>query len=260
VARRVRHHHLVPLVAMLGLGCRHTLVVGSDAPDAGAPGPASLATGLVGYWKLDDPPGSPRAHDSSVQANDAIPEAVSTTDWLAAGRIGGALAFGNAGWLRGTDAAGVNTINGGLSIAAWILLGDREDREQVILQRQLGTSGAAHFLLSLRLGRPALSGAALPRCEGPPLPTNAWVHLTASYDGSTERLFVDGIQVAGCPASGTFAADATSVTVGGGQNSADPFDVDRRLRAILDEVVLYARALSPDEVTALAAGFVSPVP
>jgi len=253
---------LLLVAALLG-GCRHTLVVGIDPPEGGSPdgtpGPASLTEGLVAHWKLDDGPGSPRALDSSASANHAIPEAVSTTDWTAAGRIGGALMFGNAGWLRGTDAPSIDAIGErGLSLAMWIRVADGEDREQVILQRQAGTGGDAHFLLSLRLGRPALSGVALPRCEGPALPLDRWVHLAVTFDGASQRLLFDGAEVARCPAAGTFAPDTTSVTVGGGQFGPSPFSVDRRLRAFLDEVLVYSRPLDDVEVTALAGGQLPP--
>jgi hypothetical protein len=234
------------------LACQHTLVVGSD------PAPASLGDGLVLHWRLDDGPGAPRAIDSSGHANHAVPEAVSAIDWIAVGRIGGAMAFGNAGWLRGTDAASVDAITDRLSIAMWILLASPEDREQVILQRQVGTGADAHFLLSLRLDRPSFSGATIARCDAPALPTGAWVHLAATYDGATERLYFDGAEVAQCPTSGAFAADATSVTAGGGQFGASPFAVDRRLRATLDEVLLYSRPLTAAEVSALAAGQLPP--
>jgi hypothetical protein len=249
---------LRPVVLFLALlGCQHTLVVGSDPP--GGPGPASLADGLLVHWRLDDGPGSPRALDSSGRANHAVPEAVSTTDWIAAGRVAGALAFGNAGWLRGTDAASIDAIaDRGLSMAMWILLESAEDREQVIVQRQVATGADAHFLLSLRLGRPALSGLTIARCEGPPLPTGSWVHLAATYDGVTERLWFDGAEVATCPSTGVFPPDATSVTVGGAQVGPGPFTVERRLRATLDEVLLYSRPLTGGEVAALAAAQLPP--
>jgi hypothetical protein len=233
-------------------GCQQTLVVGHAGADGGAPGPASLTAGLVAYWKLDDQPGVQTVRDSAGFAG-AVPEAVSLTDWIP-GRIGGALDFGNAGWLRGTEVDAVNAIASSLSVAMWIRLADREDREQVIVTRQIGAGRDEHFLLSLRLGRPALSGATLGRCEGPALATGTWVALAATFDGTFERLYLDGALAMECPSAGGFAPDTTGVTVGGGQFSASPFDVDRRLRATLDEIVLYDRPLTADEISALAAG------
>jgi hypothetical protein len=248
-----------PLAALLACGCQHTLVVGTDPADGAAPGPASLADGLLAHWRLDDGAGAQRALDSSGRGDDAVPEAVSPTDWIADGRIGGALMFGNAGWLRGTDAGSLDAISdGGFSIALWIRVAGAEDREQVILQRQLGSGAEAHFLLSLRLGRPALSGSTLARCEAPALPAGPWVHLAATFDGTTSRLAFDGAEVVACPTSATFPPDTTSVTIGGGQIGPGPFDVDRRLRAFLDEVLLYSRALTPAEIAALAAGQLPP--
>jgi hypothetical protein len=251
------------LLAALASGCQRTLVVGKDAPDGAPPGPngpASLTEGLIAYWKLDDGPGSYRAMDRSGHADHAIPEAVSASDWLAAGRIGGALLFGNAGWLRGTAVEGVNTIRDAFSIGMWIRLRDQEDREQAIMQRQAGTGTDAHFVLGLRLGRPALGGVMLARCEAPALPTGRWVHLAATFDGSTERLLFDGVEVVACPGAATLPTDTTVLTVGGRQFAAGQFMVDRRLRADLDEVALWSRALAAGEVQALAAGQVPPVP
>lgn len=249
---------LVLMTAVLALGCDKTLVVGTDP--AGTPGPPSLVQGLVAYWKLDDGPGAAQALDSSGRADHAIPEAVSATDWIA-GRFRGALLFGNAGWLRGTTIDGVDSITGALSMSMWIRLhGSLEDREQVILQRQVGTGADAHFLLSLRLGRPALGGVTLPRCEGPALEVERWQHLAVTADGASIHLFFDGQEVASCAGAGAFDADATVVTVGGGQIGASPFMVDRRLRADLDEIALWNRALTTDEVHALAAGQLPPAP
>jgi hypothetical protein len=248
---------LVLVTAVLALGCDSTLVVGADP--SGTPGPPSLVQGLVLYWKLDDGPGVARALDSSGHADDALPEAVSATDWIA-GRFRGALLFGNAGWLRGTSMDGANAITAALSISMWIRLRDHEDREQVILQRQVGTGADAHFLLSLRLGRPALGGVTVARCEGPALDVARWQHLAVTADGASIRLFFDGQEVASCAGAGAFDADATVVTVGGGQIGASPFQVDRRLRADLDEIALWNRTLTADELRALAAGQLPPAP
>ena len=85
-----------------------------------------------------------------------------------------------------------------------------------------------------------------------------WVHLAALFDGARLRLLFDGAEVASCPATGAFAPDTTSVTVGGGQFGPSQFSVDRRLRAFLDEVLVYSRPLTDAEVTALAGGQVPP--
>jgi hypothetical protein len=245
------------LALLLCCGCQQTLVVGHDPPDA-ATSPA-LAVGLLAWWRLDEAPGSLMARDSAGHGNDAVPEAVSDTDWIP-GRFGGALQFGNAGWLRTTDPGPIDAIRDGLTIALWIRIADLEDREQVILQRQLGTGADAHFLLSLAQGRPALSGEGLARCEGSALPTGAWVALAAVADGAGERVYVDGAESANCPGVAAFAADDTGITVGGGQIGPSPFSVDRRLRADLDEVLLYSRVLPPTELGALAAGQLPQLP
>lgn len=234
-----------PILVLLAAcaACGKELVVGDEAR-------------LVAYWRLDDGPGSARAVDSSGNGNHAFPESVSTTDWQT-GHAGGALSFGQAGWLRTPFGAGLNTVRTALTVATWIRVAAVEARDQVIMQRQAGTGADVRWLLRLRGGRPSLESPATGACDAPaPLPVGQWVHLAATYDGAMIRLAYDGQEVRACAASGALDADATGVTVGAPQIGPGPFDVDkgRALRAVLDDVVLYARALSSAEVQALAAG------
>jgi hypothetical protein len=254
----------VCVAGVMAGGCDHTLVVGQDPSDGaaadGGPGAASLTQGLLAYWKLDDGQGVASVRDRSPRGDHAWPEAFSASDWIG-GRIDGGLEFGNAGWLRGTRTDGLDAIAaGGLTIAMWIRLRVPDDREQVIVQRQAGTGPDAHFILDMRLGRPALGGLTLARCEGPALPMGAWVHLAATFDGRTVRLLYDGAERATCERTAAIASDDTVLLVGGRQYDGEMFDVDRRLRADLDEVALWSRALTSAEVVTLAGGEVLAVP
>jgi len=257
----VRPALALSLVALAG--CGRQLLVGEEARDAG---PGSLLEGLVAYWRLDDRGmlrvgnGAGTA-DSSGNGNHAVPESVSLSDWRA-GHNGSALAFGQAGWLRTVFTPSINSIRNEITIAAWIRIAAVEARDQVIMQRQAGTATDVHWVLRMRGGRPSLEAPSTGACDAPmPLPLDQWVHLAATYDGRNQRISYDGQEVRACPTSGAFAEDVTGITVGTAQVGPGPFDVDkmRSLRAVLDEVLLYSRALSGAELQALAAGQLPPV-
>jgi hypothetical protein len=93
---------------------------------------------------------------------------------------------------------------------------------------------------------------------GPPnIPLQTWVHLAGTYDGSQLRLYVNGVQVANMPGTGPFAAETTPVVLSGNGNEASR-TVSEFVPGQLDEVMLYRRALSPDEIARLESGALLP--
>ena len=251
-------------VALLASGCLGhdtTLVVGAVQTDANA-GDAtddaptgSLLQGLVGYWKLDNR----RAVDSSGNGNHATTESVSVGDWQT-GHIGGGLWFNNAGWMKTNPSDTINSIRTALTITAWLQPLGRGSPEEVILQRQVGATAAAHFAFHMRDRHAGIGGQTTGDCDAATtVPSNRWVHLGATYDGRTQRVWIDGVEVKSCDTTGAFAEDTTGVTMAGALVTAATASIQRKLVAVLDEVTLYARALSASEMRLLADGRVPPV-
>ena len=73
--------------------------------------------------------------------------------------------------------------------------------------------------------------------------SNQWNHVAATFDGTTYRLYVNGAQVLtqAWPNKKPYASK--QLTIG---------KVDNHLQGQMDEVLLYNRALSQDEIYALA--------
>ena len=89
-----------------------------------------------------------------------------------------------------------------------------------------------------------------------------WVHLVGTYDGTTVRLYVNGVEAFATAHTGSFVSDAAGVTVGGAHNDGTGA-VAEAFAGKVDEVRLYGRALSASEVVALytgPAGSADPLP
>lgn len=78
------------------------------------------------------------------------------------------------------------------------------------------------------------------------LPLNTWSHVAATYDGSNLRAFVNGANTATYPANGSLPVSAGSFQLGG-RSIVPEFWTGR-----IDEAALYGRALSIQEVAAIA--------
>ena len=84
-------------------------------------------------------------------------------------------------------------------------------------------------------GNEILSGGTL-------LPLNTWSYLAATYDGSTERLYVNGVQAAFRAQTGSIQTSTLPVRLGGDTITGEYFT------GRLDEVRIYKRALTPSEI------------
>ena len=73
-------------------------------------------------------------------------------------------------------------------------------------------------------------------------PLNEWVHIAWTYDKIRTILYVDGAEVANVPKSCTLNSNADPVRVGCRGPAGQPFS------GSIDEVRIYARALTPAEI------------
>lgn len=77
-----------------------------------------------------------------------------------------------------------------------------------------------------------------------------WHHVAATFDGTTRRLYVDGVEVDSAAAPGPLAYDSNSVWLGCDDNGGTPA---LRFNGALDDFQIYNRALSLAEIQMLVA-------
>jgi RNA polymerase sigma-70 factor (ECF subfamily) len=228
--------------------------------------------GLVGYWRLDDGVSSAYARDLSGAGNDCTLHHLDRSLAWTEGHHGGALQFGGAGWLECPQRAALDQANDEITVALWVKRGSRTDRVRALVTRQLGhdTRDAFHLgfrddtlILQSSLWRVtvAASFAAAHADSGGHDPgghadNDGWHHIAATRGADRRaKLYVDGILVASKKTGPLLAgADRGALIIGGGINGANPDHVTERFDGAIDEVLLFARALGPGEIAALASG------
>jgi hypothetical protein len=77
-----------------------------------------------------------------------------------------------------------------------------------------------------------------------------WYHLAATWDGVTKRLYIDGVLSVEAAAPAPGAYDTSDAHIG---CDSDNGSLSQYYAGILDEIELYDRALSADEIALLAA-------
>lgn len=83
--------------------------------------------------------------------------------------------------------------------------------------------------------------------KGKQLPINKWTHLAATYDGSSQRLFINGVQVGSRSQTGTISVSANPLRIGGSTVLAR-----RHFKGLIDEVRVHNRALNAKEIAAMS--------
>lgn len=199
-------------------------------------------TGLVAAYGFNEGAGT-LVNDRSGNANTAT---ASATTWTTAGRYGGALSFnGSTSLVTAKDSASLD-LTGAHTLEAWIYpTVAMRDWRTVLMKEQAG--GAVYYLeASSDTGQPAaglFSGGERILFAGRSLPANTWSHLATTYDGATQRLYINGVLVASRPQTGAVAASTGALRIGGNTIWGEHF------QGRIDEVRIYNRALGAAEIT-----------
>lgn len=214
----------------------------------------SLLDDLVGYWRLNEPAGSTVVHDSSTHANDGTLVSLDpATVWIADGPEGQALSVEGKGHVNVPDSASIDSITSQVTMAAWMYLDGTTTDYATAISRQIGTGYGQHYHLSVNSNmEPALFITTGPDAHqvvlfaSPTVPQKTWFHLAATYDGTYERLYLNGVQVDSGLQSGTFVPETNPVILSGNGNTNT---VGESVPGRLDDVMLYRRALSAQDIT-----------
>jgi hypothetical protein len=221
----------------------------SDVLDAAAIGEEHRRGRALADWSLDDGSGTV-ARDAAGGGRDGTLVGFDAGSPWVAGRVGGALDFdGVDAYLDCAAPGGLATTQG--TIELWFDADTLDDNRDLV---NVFEDGWENFLLLRRTaeGRILLliedDDAALASVTSNEVVGAGWHHVAVTQDGTGLAIYVDGRQqVTGGANSSAWTGHLTltGTWLGGGHWSY--FD------GRLDEVRIWARALTPDEITAHAA-------
>jgi hypothetical protein len=240
---------------------------GDLPPDAIGTANPALAVGLVAHWRFDETAGS-AIRDSSGNGNMGM---LLGTTRFTPGHIRGALDIPAADGSGVTvpPTASVETIGGGFTIAAWTFrtVNRASGLSNVLSRRAAGTTNNEYFALTFNTAGqlrgfintqlspdpPSVTGALV-------VPLGQWVHVAYTFDGTVQRTYVNGVVTGTANYTGMVASGSMPLCIGCGNNRDPVSATDETLGGMLDELVLYNRALPAAEIQALAAGDLPPNP
>lgn len=218
---------------------------------------ADVSDGLVGWWKLDEGSGT-SAYDSSGQGTTA--SFVNTPTWIS-GKKYGALTFnGSDNYLDvGTGTIGITAGSTGLTLAAFVNVTTFQSYTVMIGKSEAGNPyGGWQINTNADTGNRFGGGINVSSTwtgitSVNTYTTGRWYHVAMTYDGTTLRLYVDGVQDTTETAAGTIQYSNAGSQVNIGRNPAADAPL-RYLTGSVDDVRVYNRALSQTEINAINEG------
>lgn len=217
-----------------------------------------ITSGLVGYWKMDETEGT--TISDSAGTNDASPaNGLTITGGSIPGKISGAINLSGGGSQEAInlgDTADLR-ITGAMTLAGWFYF-DTHHGPYLIskwtvtnrgydLSTNTGVSGP---VVEFRLGSAGSCGGYTTLVSTDELPIGEWVHVAGVYDPSNAlRIYINGTMVAedttGIPAASCGDSNQEVFVGCRPDGTCSGFDGG------VDDIRIYSRALTDDDITAL---------
>ena len=235
----------------------------SDAVEIAVASNPSISNGgltnspsLVAHYTFDNITGV-KVPDKSGNGNSAIRSGTKVVP----GKIGNGLQFdGKSDYVV---SGAFDVVGSEITLSAWIKVNDFGIHDARIISKATGSAEQDHYWMlstiesngsKLRF-RLKANGQTATLIGTRNVPVGKWVHVMASYDGLSMRLYLDGKESGSMSKTGDISANpAAAIRVGDNpKTSARNFD------GVIDDVRIYNQALSAEEISDTTGG-TTPVP
>jgi hypothetical protein len=219
-------------------------------------------SGLVAHFAMDDDAASTTVIESVAANNGTLTGGPNTQDISVLGKIDTALQLtGSPNYIRVANQPAFAPAN--ITVGAWVKIDVHVANSPVICHPYDNAGWVAPYYASWRLNIDA-SGTRIPAwlistgtaytqiTATTALDPGIWYHLAGTYDGTTMRIYVNGIEENSTvpTVGGPILYDASNPDLSIGTRS--PYSLGEYLRSRVDELRIYNRALDADELSALA--------
>ena len=230
------------LFAFVALATSTTKVNSAAPPSAAAPAPpcATPPSGMISWW-----PAEGDAND--IQGgNDGTPAGSVT---FVPGEVGHAFSFSGGSYVSVPDSADQKSPL--LTVDAWVNISGSDGEAGVIASKYGGSyngwilasspNGSVDFTLYADADNKTGASASVP--------LNTWVHVAGTYDGSAIRLYINGVVQNTVAYSSGYTPTTVPMTLG--VASWSPSYSPRWFSGLVDEVEVFDRALSQDDILSI---------
>ena len=228
--------HSLAAVAVDAAGTQTT----STAVSVTVNNPAGSA-GLVAAYGFEEASGTTTADQTGLGHTGTLSGPTRST----LGKFGRALSFdGVNDWVTVADANDLD-VTTTMTVEAWVFPTATTNAWRTTLAKEQSSGLSYAMMANSSSGRPfgVIDTGGEQLAQGPAgLPVNAWSHLTATYDGSALRLYVNGTLVTTTPAIGSIIASGSPLRFGGNSGLGEWF------QGRLDDIRIYNRTLSASEI------------
>lgn len=205
--------------------------------------PGDQEDGLIAWWAFDEPAGAAVALDySGNRLGGEVRKARRVK-----GIDGNALVC-DGGCTVVADAPALSP-SAGISVECWVKTDVAGQANTWMVNRVYSGATDAGYRLGVVDGKPCFevpfTSFSHHLSADIPLPTGRWVHIAGTFDGSIERIYMDGEIHGSLVRPGPVKPSSMKITLGNYDEAHAAY-----FHGLLDEVKLYGRALTADEVKA----------
>ncbi len=222
---------------------------------------AVLPQGLILYYSFNGDE-SEGAMDGSGKGNNGV---FHGTQWLPQGKVGGARAFNGASdyiSIGFDENTGLFPADAPLSVALWFKTSASVPIEQVLVSTHYAGDGRDGYILQVNprysegkaKWSPAIPGADATQSRAA-VNDGQWHHAVGVWDGRQSSLYIDGILQGTARAIGPLVyPHRAPFQIGHAANNNLHYSRDEfyYFKGAMDEIMVFSRALSADEVRSLA--------
>jgi PKD repeat protein len=207
--------------------------------------PPVSSSGLVASYSFNEGTGT-TVNDTSGMGNHGT---ISGATWTSSGRFGKALLFdGRNNWVTIPDSASLD-LTSSMTLEAWVYPTTTLTGWETVIAKETPGNVVDYLFASSDRHTPVVGGlfgsSSRDLYGGARLATNVWTHLAGTYNGTTQRLYVNGVQVASQSQTGQMQVSSGALRIGGNSIGSKEFFKGR-----IDEVRIYNRALAASEIQA----------